>query len=167
MPWRSLEGQTAGPLVYYALLPLAPLGRLDFLGPRVVGCLIIFGTLWFSYRALWAGWGETLARLGVLPLACFFVLSTHTQFVHYSSEHVSLLLLALALAGVLAALAGGEVPPAWKPAWVGTGAALGAIPFAKLQAVPPAAIWPARGARRRRARFAAIGTLLAWLWLVR
>lgn len=174
MPWRSLEGQTAGPLVYFALLPLALFGAVNFFGARLVGCLIVGGALWFGYRALRAVWGDTGARLGVLPAFCFFALSTHPQFVHYSSEHVSVLLLAIGLWGFLAAMARETPPRPTDPRWLAAGSALGAIPFAKLQAVPPAAFlliaaaaWVAtRRAATRRRRAIALLALAVAVWVV-
>lgn len=172
--WRSLDGQSAGPLVYYALLPLVPCGLANYFGARVVGCLMVFGTLWFSYRGLRSVWGEGLARIAVLPAFGFLALSTHSQFVGYSSEHVSVLLLAIGMGGLLTGWARAPADLHSEPEWVVAGVALGAIPFAKLQAVPPAAVLFLSGvfwvATRRKwlpgKRVRMVLALAAGLWVV-
>ena len=172
--WRSLDGQSAGPLVYYALLPLVPGGLANYGGARLVGCLMVFGTLWFSYRGLRAVWGEGLARLAVLPAFGFLALSTHSQFVGYSSEHVSVLLLAIGLCGLLTGRSRAVAGLRCEGEWVVAGVALGAIPFAKLQAVPPAAVLFLGGvlwaATRREwtsgQRVRKVLVLVAGLWVV-
>lgn len=137
--WRSVDGQSAGPLVYYALVPLKPLGLMNYFGARMVACLCLWGALWFSYRGLRAVWGEGWGRLAVLPAAVFFATSTRPDWVHYSSEHVSLWLLAVGLAGILTVIARDTAAKPGDGGWWSAGIALGAIPFAKLQAVPAAA----------------------------
>lgn len=174
MPWRSMDGQTAGPLTYFALAPLKLLGSIDYAGARAVGCAFVFGALWFSYRALRRVWGEPAARMAILPAFSFFAFSSHSQFVHYSSEPLALLLLAIALEGIFAAM--GREPGAPPPAgrWLLAGVALGAAPWAKLQAVPQgaglllaASLWAAqRREWTRRERWVAIASLLAGLWVV-
>lgn len=137
--WRSVDGQTAGPLIYYALMPLKLFGLLNYAGARLVGCLMVFGTLWFGYRSLRALAGEALARLCILPGLFFFSFTVHAEFVHYSSEHAPMLVLAVGLSGLFGALACADVQRFPTGHWLLAGAALGAVPFAKLQAVPPAA----------------------------
>lgn len=171
--WRSVDGQSAGPLVYYVLLPLGWCGGYTYCGARCVGLLMIFGSLWFGYVGLRAVWGDSPARWGILPAVAFFAFSTHTEFVHYSSEHAPMLLLAAGLAGLLVTLARAEAAPVSRGPWIGAGVALGAVPFAKLQAVPiAAALWlaavvwavrrpaPARGSAGRTVAELACGTLL-------
>lgn len=172
--WRSVDGQTAGPFIYYALTPLKPLGLLNYTGARLVGCLLVFGTLWFSYRSLRSFAGEAIARPCLLPAFCFFAFTTYPDFVHYSSEHVPMLLLAIGLSGLATVLAGDDLARFPNRSWLLGGAALGAVPFAKLQAVPPAAAllltavaWVlTRRELNRRQRWAALGRLSAALCLV-
>lgn len=165
--WRGVDGDSAGPLVFYAVMPLEPLGLLNFAGLKIAATLLLGGAIWFSYAGLRALWGDALARLGVLPAACFFACETRLEFVSYSTEHVTLLLLAIGWAGIAGAVARAEAFSPWTPSWLGAGCALGAVPFAKLQGVPTAAflllVATAWAATRRtwsvRRRGAAIATL--------
>src|SRR5882757_8822920 len=51
--WRSVDGNTAGPFDFYALLPLHWLGLpLDYFTARLTGLLIIWGTLFLCLRTL-------------------------------------------------------------------------------------------------------------------
>lgn len=119
-------------------MPLELAGWLNYPGIRMVSTLL-GGALWFSYRGLRAVWGDTLARLGALPAGCFFALATHPDFLSYSTEQVPVLLLAIASSGLLVAMTRETGFSPWSGNWLAAGVALGAVPFAKLQAVPMAA----------------------------
>lgn len=94
--WRSVDGTTSGPLNYYVLLPLHWFGlRLDYFSARLTGVLLIAGALFCCLRALASTHGRAAAWLGILPAAAFFATVTHSDLLHYSSEHLSLLLIAL------------------------------------------------------------------------
>lgn len=172
--WRSLDGQTAGPLIYYALVPLGADGLSSYAGARMVSCGLIFGALWFTYRGLRAVWGEALARVGVLPACCFLACTLDQAFVHYASEDFAIFLLAAGLAGVLTVMGDERSFRLGSPAWLGAGFALGAVPFTKLQAMPPAAVifvgalaWAlTRPGLTRGRRWQAAGSLMAALWVV-
>ena len=136
VPWRSFDPGTAGPLQSLVLaVPLLFGLRGDYVMERLVGIAMILGALFALYYAVSWAYGPRVARLALVPPALFFATTTDGDFVHYSSEHLPLLLIAVALAAcsylaqpagrarrVLAAAIGGL--------------ALGCIPFAKLQAVP-------------------------------
>lgn len=167
--WRAFDGQTAGPLIYYGLMPLKLFGLLNYTGAKLTACLMVFGTLWFSYRSLRVLVGAGLARLGILPAFCFFAFTVHTEFVHYTSEHAPLLLLAVGLSGLAVVLARENLSPFPTRSWLLAGAAFGAVPFSKLQAVPAAAAllltaaaWIlTRDTLTRRQRWAELGKLSA------
>lgn len=172
--WRSFDGQTAGPLDYYVLIPLGCMDGLNYFGLRLLGCGIIFGTLWLSYRALRSVWGEQIARLGILPAFCFFAFATRPDFMHHATELLSLFLLAIAIGGVLRAMANQASFRPRMVAWVMAGLALGALPFAKLQGVPQggvimvgAVLWAAtRSGWSSQRRVGAVAVLLAALCAV-
>lgn len=136
--WRSVDGTTGGPLIYYPLLPLEALGWLNHAGLRIVATLLTGGAVWFSYAGFRCVWGDAIARLSVLPAVGFFAFETRLDFVFYSTEHVPLLLLAIAAAGLLCVFAREERFSPWAGPWLAAGCVLGAVPFGKLQAVPPA-----------------------------
>lgn len=172
--WRAFDGQTSGPLNYYAIAPLGWVGGLNYCGLRLLGSGLIAATLWLGYRGLRSIWGEGIARLGVLPGWCFFAFTTRPEFVHYASELLSLFLLAIATTGVLGAMACETSFRPWARSWVMAGLALGALPFAKLQGVPQAAVllvgavlWAAtRRDWSREQRMRAIGVLIGALLVV-
>lgn len=131
--WRSLDGATSGPLNYYALLPLHLIGLpLDYFTARLTGLLLIWGALLACYRLFRSMAPAGAARLAVLPAAVFFAAATDWDLVHYSSEHVSLFLTALAACCLFS---GAGIPSAGTRLLLG-GWAAGLLPWAKLQAAP-------------------------------
>lgn len=137
--WRSVDGTTHGPLDIYPLLVLPLFGlKLDYLGVRVFGLFLMGFSLIASYRTLALLGRESLARVSLLPATCFLAFTTGGDFVHYSSEHVPIALLAAGLWLLVADLVRANRPAiSWR--WLLAGLALGAVLMAKLQAAPIAA----------------------------
>ncbi len=146
--WRSVDGLTSGPLNFYALLPLNLLGvPLNYFGARLTALLMVFGALSAIYAMLRSTYGTRIARVAILPALVFFAAATDVDFVHYSSEHPSLL-----FAGVGSWLLWSyrprpdDAPGAVRWPWLVGGAVVGLMPWAKLQSSPPAlalALWGA------------------------
>jgi hypothetical protein len=135
--WRSVDGTTSGPLNFYSLLPLHGLGLpLDFFGARVTGILIVWVAILGCYRLCRSWYGATAARYAVLPLTLFFAIVTQADFLHYSSEHVPLALIALSAWGLFAAHS--LERKGW--AFLAGGFAAGMLPWAKLQTSPIALV---------------------------
>jgi hypothetical protein len=138
--FRSVDGTTAGPLNFYALLALPALGLPPgFFSARLTGLLLVWGTL-LALRSLLGRWlGGDRARVAVAPAAVFFALATEYDFLHYTSEHVALFLGTAAFAA-LAAAARPEGPnsaaPCFRWAWGLAPFLAGLLPWAKLQAAP-------------------------------
>ncbi|HEY8995362.1 MAG TPA: hypothetical protein VIM71_11910 [Lacunisphaera sp.] len=129
--WRSVDGTTSGPLNFYALLPLHWLGLpLDYFSARLTGLLLIWGTLLACQRTLTRRFGATMGWLGILPAAGFFATVTHSDLIHYSSEHLSLLLIASSV-WLLALREPGDRIRWWTALLIA-----GLAPWAKLQSVP-------------------------------
>lgn len=129
--WRSVDGNTAGPLDFFALLPLHWLGLpLDYFTARLTGLLIVWGALFSCLRTLARLFGPAAAWLGVLPTAAFFATVTHHDFLQYSTEHLPLLPVAGAF-GLLAARAPGDRRQLWLACFLA-----GLLPWAKLQSAP-------------------------------
>lgn len=148
--WRSVDGTTSGPLNFYALLPLTWLGlTADYFSARLTGLILVWASLLaggWTLRRLGAG---VLAPVAVAPAALFFAATTDGDFVHYSSEHVVLALVPFALGAGARYAAGGDRRWLWASAL-----AAGAVPWAKLQGAPLAAVallWLAGLAWRREA----------------
>ncbi len=94
--WRSVDGTTHGP---FDQLPLL-LPRLfdlpiNFHTGRVIGILSVFACLYLLYLGNRSLFSEKTARLAVFPAACFFALTDFFDFVHYSSEHIPILMISL------------------------------------------------------------------------
>lgn len=129
--WRSVDGTTSGPLNFYILSVIKWLGLpLDYFTARVMGLLLIGGALFTCLRALAGAFGRAVAWLGVLPATVFFGTVMTNDFIHYSSEHLSLLLTAVPM-WLLATRQAGDQRRIWAAC-----AIAGAAPWAKLQVVP-------------------------------
>lgn len=135
--WRSLETTTSGPLNTYALLPAGTLlGADTYLAARLTATALIGLSLGLVHHTMVRLFSRPVARMAVVPAALFEAFTLHDDFLHYSSELVPMALLATALylsvkrapgpMGLLHNLLGGV--------------ALGAVPLAKLQAAPIAAV---------------------------
>lgn len=142
--WRSVDGTTIGPLDNYLLVIPRLLGfQLDYTSARVMGLLCGIGSLFFFFVALKRWFGNTTARVALLIPLIFLAFTQETDYVHYSSEQLPLLLLSLCLA-LLAGLSRKKKKFTFQekkaPAWqaYGLGFVAGMVPFAKLQAVPQA-----------------------------
>jgi hypothetical protein len=142
--WRSVDGTTIGPLDNYLVVIPRLLGfQLDYTSARGMGLLCGIGSLFFFFVAIKRWFGNTTARIALLIPLIFLAFTQETDYVHYSSEQVPLLLLSICLA-LLASLSQQkkEFPlqvkekPVWP--WYGLGFVAGMIPFAKVQAVPQA-----------------------------
>lgn len=134
--WKAVDGTTSGPLNFYALLPLHWLGApLDYFGARLTGLLLVWIAIIGCYRLIRSWYGVTLGRLSVLPIAAFFAAASDADFVHYSSEHLSLALLAISAWGIM------EIRPAHlkRALFLCGGLVAGMLPWAKLQTGPIAA----------------------------
>lgn len=138
--WRSVDTQTSGPLNSYALLPVGSiLGRDTFLSARITALLLLACALLFVHQSAALFFGRTAARLAGLATLFFEALTIYPEFLYYSSELVSIALLAAAFyLGARTAV----TKSAKNSVWFGTGLLLGTVPFAKLQGAPAAAfLW--------------------------
>lgn len=140
--WRSVDGGTAGPLVFYALLAAKLVGApISFLTARIISLFLLGGTLALTYATLRRFLPAAPARLALLPAALFFAIATQGDFIHYSTEQLPLLLLAVGTMVLVGAQK--ELSACHWRLLVG-GLLLGLLPWAKLQAIPPGgfvALW--------------------------
>lgn len=137
IPWRSVDGFTSGPLNFYPLLLPRLLGLpLDYFTARVMALLLIWIALLACYRLFRSWFGVAAARWGIAPALAFFCTVTDWDFIHYSSEHLSLFLLALSAGCLLGAHREGANRERWQLA---SCFIMGLLPWAKLQSAPLAA----------------------------
>ena len=133
--WRSVDGNTAGPLDFYVLLPAAFFpGAAGYAAARLTAVLLCWGLLVTAGETLALVAGRTVARVAVLPALACAALTTSPEFVHYSTELLPGLLLALAVFAMVRQSLQSARGNLWAAALL-----LGAVPFAKLQAAPIAA----------------------------
>ncbi len=139
--WRDVDAHAIGPLAVYPLAFLGALGAdLDYETARFFGLFVEWVGLAACYGLLREVSGELWARLGILPLAAFFALTRHQDFLQYSAETMAGALLALGLALMWTGLRRRAA------AWQAAGAfVLGCTAWTKLQALPVAVALVAGG----------------------
>lgn len=133
--WGSLDGTTSGPLNALVLVWPTLFGKeVSFVSVRLTAWIAVSLVFVFSYLTIRRMSGRFDAILFSLPLAVFFAFNENIKFQHYSSELLpsvlvtaSMFLLPLAAEGRCSGLL-------WRS--LACGLLLGAVPFAKLQAVP-------------------------------
>ena len=144
--WRSTSSGTSGPLNIYPLLIPKLLGfSFGYAPARVMGLVLVAGTISCLYFAARKFMDRALARLTVLPILTFFAFTVNRGFIHYGSEDVPMFLLSASIL-TLAVLASSPRRHGWMI--FAAGMVVGAAPFAKLQATPMGA---------------ALGLLVLWL----
>jgi uncharacterized membrane protein len=130
-PWRAVDGETGGPLLSWVPLFAHDIGLpYNFRTLHLLAALILAGTLLAAYAAARELAGEEAALVALAAGAWWLALTPGPDFVHYSSELIPGLLLALAL------VAGTGRAPRGIGRILLAGLLLGLIPWAKLQAVP-------------------------------
>ena len=132
--WRSVDGFTGGPLDFAVLLWARLLTLpVNFLTARMGGLLLVGGALFFAYRTMRRFLPAAPARLALVPGALFFAIVTEDDFIHYSTEHLPVFV----LAGACWLLVRKEPDTAGhRASWWAGGVAAGLLPWTKLQAVP-------------------------------
>jgi hypothetical protein len=182
--WRSMTGSTSGPLNFYVPLLIHRVLGLppDYASVRLVATgliLVELGLFYFAARCLC---GPRSAAVAIVPLALFHATATTSDYVHHSSELVSIALLSGALL-IMARLWHASRVEACYGRFLLAGMVLGLLPYAKLQSAPMGvylalcaaamAVWRGRpGARRGLLRLvclgsggiAATGIVLLYVW---
>lgn len=134
IPWRSVDGGTGGPLDSYALIIPALLDfHLDYAVARILGLLCAIGTLSFTFLTLRILFSDAIAKIAVIPMLVFFCFIRFPDYVYYSSEHLPIMLLSAAIYLLVKYI---HSDMERRGLLFLSGLALGAVPFAKLQASP-------------------------------
>lgn len=130
-----LEAGTSGPLNYWYLAAPAAFGlQIDLASGRLMALACEAVMVAGCYGAMRNAYGDTIARLATLGVVAMLGFVRSGDFVHPSSEHVP-----VALAGLgswMLARAMRARPQALPALMLGLGTVAGAMPFAKLQALP-------------------------------
>lgn len=137
IPWRGFDAGSSGPLNCDILVLPALFGAdLGFFSARVTGLCLIAGAICALYYTVKWIYGAAVARLSIVPPVLLLSLTKTADFVHYSSEHLSIFLTTVALAaGAYLARGTGSKSSRLIACAIG-GLCLGSTPFAKLQASP-------------------------------
>src|SRR5256885_6865729 len=139
--WRSVDGSTHGPVDEWPLMAAQFVrGSLDFTAARTVSVLLAWievVSAWLIFRHLYPAGAAGLLALPLLAAHAF----THAwSFVAYCSEHAPDALWAMACWALLTAWRQSGAGPPNLARLFTAGVLLGAVPFAKLQAAPIAAV---------------------------
>src|ERR1700736_2255554 len=137
MPWRGFDASNSGPLNCDILaLPALFGAQMGFFSARVTGLCLIAGAICALYYTVKWIYGAGIARLSIVPPVLLFALTKTADFVHYSSEHLSIFLTTAALAAAAYLVRGMGSKSSRLIVCVIGGLCLGSTPFAKLQASP-------------------------------
>lgn len=132
--FRAVDCGTSGPLNIFPLMLPALVGiSPDYASARLTTLAIILISIYVVYRALALLADDATARIAILPAAGVFAAVKIRDFLHYSSEDVSILLLAVALYLCVRIFRRPE-SHTWNLA--GLGLLTGAAFLAKMQTVP-------------------------------
>ena len=163
IPWRDYDGTTSGPLNTLVVAIPAFAGLAPTLSSsRFIQVLLLAGALAFFASALRVWCDEAITRLAVLLPLVFLCTAADYAFIAYTSETLSLFL----LAGAMALFARFAAREHGRPIAlvVISGFTIGSLVFAKLQAAPYAAflatataatLWPQSTVRERATRLGA------------
>lgn len=131
--WRSVDGTTTGPLNIYIITIPAFFGfNLDSVTSRCIGFILVFIAVLGLYYSLRYLYSRAIARLSLIPVITTFALMREPDYIHYSSEHLSIAILSVALSIVCYSYSQGFI---FKNVFA-LGFLLGLIPFAKFQGIP-------------------------------
>lgn len=137
--WGSLDGTTVGPLNSIVLIWPKFIGldvTLSFV--RLTACFILTCICAFTYLSAVILSERWLAILCCAPLVLFYSFTKSTEFLHYSSELLPVLILSIVNFLVLSILNKSRTFLTTKLLLIGV--LIGSVPFSKLQATPIAAI---------------------------
>ena len=131
---RSVDGTSIGPINSYLLLLPHFVGLpIDYVAARLVGLLLIGSSLLLFFRSLLCLTSPVVSRLTLLPALAFFGWTAHNDFLHFSSELSSLVIITACFL-LMVKLLQEKIPANTNLALLGLLAGL--TPYCKLQALP-------------------------------
>jgi hypothetical protein len=131
MPWRGVDGTSGGPLnSWYLLLPHLLGMRIYYPAAHLLAALSWSASALSCWLAARLAFGARGAMAGLAMLVAWIACEQGIDYLQYSSEVVSVLLLSLALVGAVSGGAGRYA----------SALLLGMVPWAKIQAAPIAVV---------------------------
>lgn len=135
--WRSLDGTTLGPLIYYPLTLLKLLGApLTLFTARILSIFLLTVMFSFGYLTLRLSFSPGRSFFALTPGMLWYAMSTYYDYGGYTSELSPIALLSIAfylLMRFARDMQAGDVAP---PRLLGGCFLLGWLPYAKLQSAP-------------------------------
>lgn len=133
--WKLTDVSTHGPLDVVPLtLPFFFGYKIDYISGRIVGITLIALSIAFTSGALWCVSGRRGATTGAFPMILFFSLARGADFIHYSSEIVSIFIISVIVFAIFYDMF--KRPRSSVFGYISlfaTGVLLASLPFAKLQ----------------------------------
>lgn len=134
--WRSVDTTTSGPLNVYPLMIPSLFGfRLEYASARVIGLGLMIVSVTCLYYSLRCIYSETTARLATFVVAITIALMRFAQYIHYSSEHMPIALLSIAIL-FCCQIYICQTPQRQNYLIFSLGFVLGMSPFSKYQSIP-------------------------------
>lgn len=133
--WESVDGCTSGPFNFYIITLFCQVFNqpYDYISARVIGILLMTGSIIFSFLALKKMFSTAIAFSSIFPALAFLSTTRYFDFVHFSSEHLPIFLLSI-MAYLYATIYKQDSVKSSTIFLLGLVA--GTIIFTKLQAIP-------------------------------
>ncbi len=130
--WKSVDTGSSGPLNIFPLtLPLLLGIRLEYASARIIAILLVLISVLSLYYSLNFIYNKLIARSAIFLVVITFAVMPIYDILYYSSEYMPMAILAMALLAICFSY---RYPR--QEIRIISGFLLGAIPFAKFQAVP-------------------------------
>jgi hypothetical protein len=141
VPWRAVDPTTSGPLNSWLISVLLLAGlKPGYVLAHLLATTLICIQMVTAHRTLLHLTTPVLAALAVLPMVVFYGLASEANFLHYSSELLPALVLALGFLCFVKWLQPVRNPSCQTSLVFLSGLAFGAAPWCKLQAAPIAGV---------------------------
>jgi branched-subunit amino acid transport protein AzlD len=132
--FRSVDGTTGGPLgSYFLIIPGLIRGVFDYTTGHLGSLLLVIVTLVCFYWASRIRFGSGVAMAATFPLLLFFSFTQQQDFVHYSSEHLPMAMMAVIFL-LISRYEKATSKSFGTP--IGIGILIALLPFGKLQTLP-------------------------------
>ncbi len=135
--WRSVDGVTSGPVNFYFLSVLGTMGvPLSYFGVRLIGLLVIWGTLLAMYGTVRRFHRAGVAAVSLIPAVGFYATAIEADYLQYSTEYLPVMLMAFGLYWVSGEKSRSAQDRGSPAPLMLAGVCFGLLPWTKIQAAP-------------------------------